>query len=307
MAILIVEGCDFTGKSTLVNKLQKDLNLFSVKSPRPKSPQDVFSLVDKTNKMGEGMDIICDRICLISEPIYGPIVRDHIEPVLDIKHAQFMLESMQPIIIWCCPPWEHVRTCNNDQMSGVKEKLEELYLKYQDWFNGELMERFIVIPYDFTRETYESLKDDVEGYLDHRPQTVVADKEVADVNDFHVKFGVDTPIFPELMNPEAFAFRVKFMQEELDEFVEAHNEGDMVKAFDALLDLTYVAKGTACFMGIDAIQWGAGWDIVHNANMQKQRAQSASESKRGTALDVIKPPGWEVHKPEPHLKKLLGF
>lgn len=304
MAILIVEGVDFSGKTTLVNRLQKDLNLFTLKSPRPKTPADVTHLISKTERLGEGMDLICDRISLISEPIYGPICRPQEDSILGTDLGELMLEGLQPIIIWCCPPWDHVRTCNNDQMAGVKEKLEQLYMAYQDWMNGELMQKFIIVPYDFTTQTYESLRDDIEGYLDYASKSVQADKELMAVEAFHLKFGVPMPLFAQLMGPEALEFRLKFLREEVNELEEAHAEGDIVKAFDALIDIVYVAKGSATFMGIDGVQWASGFDAVQNANMNKRRANNAQESKRGTALDVVKPEGWE--SPEPHLKRILG-
>ena len=131
---------------------------------------------------------------------------------------------------------------------------------------------------------------------------------ISNVYEFHEKFGLPTgkqDILTGKDNFDALKFRVKFMQEELAEFIEAMGEEDRVKAFDALLDLTYVVYGTALFMGIDPAQWHAGMTAVHNANMAKERAISADQSKRGTALDVIKPAGWEG--PEARLKQILDW
>ena len=36
----------------------------------------------------------------------------------------------------------------------------------------------------------------------------------------------------------------------------------------------------------------AAWDRVHKANMAKERATSADQSKHGSAQDIIKPAGW---------------
>ena len=83
------------------------------------------------------------------------------------------------------------------------------------------------------------------------------------------------------------------------------NEGDRVKAFDALLDLTYVAYGTALFLGVDPGQWHAGMAAVQKANMSKERAESATQSKRGSAFDVIKPEGWTG--PEQRLQEILSW
>ena len=113
------------------------------------------------------------------------------------------------------------------------------------------------------------------------------------VYEFHKRFGLPDGSEDILsVNSRAAEFRTKFMQEELDEFVEAYNAKNRVKAFDALLDLTYVVYGTALFMGISPEQWEAGFHAVHEANMGKVRAPSSEHSKRNSDFDVIKPAGW---------------
>ncbi len=64
----------------------------------------------------------------------------------------------------------------------------------------------------------------------------------------------------------------------------------MEKALDGLVDLVYVALGTAWLMGLD---FPEAWRRVHAANMQKVRAQRKEESARGTTFDVVKPAGWQ--------------
>ena len=113
--------------------------------------------------------------------------------------------------------------------------------------------------------------------------------ELEDVRSFHTKFGVPMASRPAFLSEDLEEFRTKFMQEELDEFTEACSLGDMEKAGDALVDLVYVALGTALMMGLP---WPELWTEVQRANMAKRRAQSASESKRGHATDVVKPEGW---------------
>jgi len=114
-----------------------------------------------------------------------------------------------------------------------------------------------------------------------------------DVAEFHVKFGLDYYPSVKVNLPEAdvLAFRIKFMQEELDEFVQAIDTGSIPNMADALADLVYVALGTAHLMGLpfDAI-----WREVQYKNMLKERAISAADprSKRGHSLDVVKPAGW---------------
>lgn len=115
-----------------------------------------------------------------------------------------------------------------------------------------------------------------------------------DVGDFHRKF--DLPSFPEVgpafIDGSAFEFRYKFLEEELAELLEAYNDRDLAKVLDALVDLVYVALGTAHLFGLP---FNEAWAAVQRANLQKERAASASDprSKRGHQLDVVKPAGWQ--------------
>lgn len=127
---------------------------------------------------------------------------------------------------------------------------------------------------------------------------------ISNVYEFHQRFSLPLGGKNKL-DKEAEQFRLGFLYEELQELEEALVEQDLVKAFDALLDLVYVAQGTALFLGIAPPQWDAGMRAVHNANMAKVRAGSAADSKRGTALDVVKPEGWKG--PESRLQEILDW
>lgn len=113
-----------------------------------------------------------------------------------------------------------------------------------------------------------------------------------DVRDFHDKFGVPLAAKPQFLDDEAYNFRLGFMKEELQEFVDSTYHGDLPTAFDSLIDLVYVAYGTAQMMGCSPAMWDEMWAAVQAANMSKVRATSAEQSKRGTSLDVVKPAGW---------------
>ena len=115
------------------------------------------------------------------------------------------------------------------------------------------------------------------------------DYEYLDVKSFHIKFG-------QLASPEVrhltrrkLLERASFMQEELDEFKLALETQDLPLLADALIDLVYVAKGTAVMMGLP---WAALWDDVQWANMAKVHGTT----HRGNLVDVRKPPGWEGPK-----------
>lgn len=113
----------------------------------------------------------------------------------------------------------------------------------------------------------------------------------ADIYEFHEKFRLLYEGPPRTIEGELREFRVKFMQEELDEYAEALDKGDLEGQLDAIIDLIYVALGTLHLQGLLPI-FAQGWKRVQAANMAKVRAERAGDSKRGTTFDVIKPEGW---------------
>ena len=85
-------------------------------------------------------------------------------------------------------------------------------------------------------------------------------------------------------------FRAEFLLEELLEYFDAGDAGDRAGELDALVDLVYVACGTAYLHGFD---FNEAWNRVHAVNLLKVRAEVPGNSKRGSSFDVVKPFGWE--------------
>lgn len=110
--------------------------------------------------------------------------------------------------------------------------------------------------------------------------------EMEDVRDFHVKFGLIAHGVPGHLTKRKLNERVEFLQEELNEFKAACDAQDLAEQADALIDLVYVAKGTAVMLGLP---WEDLWLDVQRANMTKMRGVG----KRGHQVDVIKPKGWQ--------------
>lgn len=83
----------------------------------------------------------------------------------------------------------------------------------------------------------------------------------------------------------------------------AKRGGDMTKNYRdaaiALLEVHRTIVEHAFLCGLNFIE---AWDRVHHANMMKQRAEKASDSKRGSTVDVIKPANWKA----PDLTDLVG-
>lgn len=131
-----------------------------------------------------------------------------------------------------------------------------------------------------------------------------------DVKAFHEKFDVPVRPRPQLLPEDELAFRLGFLKEEVMEFQEAHDRGDIAEAFDALLDLVYVAHGTALMMGLP---WQEGWNEVQRANMSKMSARDIlAQMPDGTTpedigarhiSDVRKPEGWQPPNIEAVLRR----
>lgn len=83
--------------------------------------------------------------------------------------------------------------------------------------------------------------------------------------------------------------RVQLMLEEMIEFVDAAQAGDLPKMADALADLEYFLHGTSVMMGTpsDAI-----FRAVHDANMRKVRVGDGGDTTRPAGLGIMKPGGW---------------
>ena len=64
---------------------------------------------------------------------------------------------------------------------------------------------------------------------------------------------------------------------------------DTAGALDALVDIVYIALGTAWLFNLP---FEKAWKEVQRANMEKIRAKDTT-GKRGTKFDVIKPKNWK--------------
>ena len=119
-----------------------------------------------------------------------------------------------------------------------------------------------------------------------------------DIDNFHKKYGfeknekIDIPNNSELIN-----FRTAFLMEELAEYTNAITKKDAAGALDALVDIVYIALGTAWLFNLP---FEKAWNEVQKANMSKIRAKDKT-GKRGTKFDVVKPKDWKA----PNIEKII--
>jgi predicted HAD superfamily Cof-like phosphohydrolase len=116
---------------------------------------------------------------------------------------------------------------------------------------------------------------------------------VQDIHDMHTKFGVREVTTKLSANhlSEYLEFRIRFLQEELDEMKNAAKNNDAEEIVDALIDLCVVAIGTLDAYGVNTYK---AWDEVHAANMTKEVGVKASRPNPLGLPDLIKPEGWKA-------------
>ena len=158
----------------------------------------------------------------------------------------------------------------------------------------------------------------------HRMIDIVPGQLFRDVATFHDKFALPPTRDHEHRLPEdVLKFRIKFLYEELEEYctavgavvvvgsgpddvvVESPEEFDAEKALDALVDLCYVALGTAF---LHRFPFNEAWARVQEANMAKVRAVGSDDplSVRKHSADVVKPVGWKAPTHKDLLDEICG-
>ena len=71
----------------------------------------------------------------------------------------------------------------------------------------------------------------------------IMNKEFYDVKEFHKAFNYPHPDKPTLLTGERALTRKSWMDEELGEFIEATENGDIVEQADAMIDVLYHSRG----------------------------------------------------------------
>jgi predicted HAD superfamily Cof-like phosphohydrolase len=104
---------------------------------------------------------------------------------------------------------------------------------------------------------------------------------------------VGRPMYPQLMHVELFTVIHGRMFHEIDAFKTCHqmeHQAGLPMALLHLWNLAWVAYLGAALMNCP---WSRTWRHVQAANMAKARAQAdASDSKRKSSFDVVKPLSW---------------
>ena len=118
-------------------------------------------------------------------------------------------------------------------------------------------------------------------------------KEYNEVKKFHQAFNHPVSEIPVSLSEERAKKRYAWMLEEINEFLKATENKDIVEQADAMIDTIYFALGTLVEMGVEPDPL---FEIVQHANMSK--LWEDGKPHYNEMGKVIKPKGWE----DPHYK-----
>jgi hypothetical protein len=105
---------------------------------------------------------------------------------------------------------------------------------------------------------------------------------VDEVEEFNATFGKPNNYKPTIGAKKEWQFVYDFILEELEEYKEACEKGDIVGILDALCDITYVSLGNGAMLhGLKGKVWGA-YQEVQASNMSKS-CETESEAKATVA------------------------
>lgn len=161
--MVIVEGPDGAGKTTVLESLA---TIFNLPIAARVVSKDTEAMVDLKNwvelNVSKGFQpLFFDRHRLISEPIYGSILRHEFKPGFDdvhwLKSMMYLFYDAAPILIYCLPPIETVLRNAEDQPDIVRENTRKIYSAYLSRAAIDtVMQPEWTIIYDYTEENADS-------------------------------------------------------------------------------------------------------------------------------------------------------
>lgn len=139
MSLVIIEGCDGSGKTTLVDRARRECSrpflIIGHAQPQKRNVLETYEATSGVAYAGIHSTVVVDRHPFISDPIYGPILRGKgTLPLVDRIPNLRALISITDRFIYCRPPREVItdnitKTVKN-QLSGVMQKHMDIINAY---------------------------------------------------------------------------------------------------------------------------------------------------------------------------------
>lgn len=159
--MIILEGPDHSGKSTLAAELSKALNMQVVHpGGAPKTLTEEFNFM-VTQKHKSSELIIHDRVTCISQPVYSTMRHEGVNGDQYLPFIRQFESHPKVVIIYCRPPLKNMLEMTNHEVKAhetvehvkmVEQNQRQLIAAYD-----ALMANVMHINYDFTCMTYKQL------------------------------------------------------------------------------------------------------------------------------------------------------
>lgn len=177
--LVVVEGMDNSGKSTLCKRLSHDLELPLVVYTAAKTREamiqwtkEELARLDKLSSSGEVWASIYDRFRPISDQVYGPVLRGYnvFSDTEEGVELFYRFLQLDPLIIYCRPHSETILgfTDGREQMEGVIENGRKLLDQY-DYFMARLLNKGVKVrSYDYENDDYQEIKNEVQLFIESK-------------------------------------------------------------------------------------------------------------------------------------------
>jgi len=170
--MIIVEGMDNTGKTTLVKNLAKEFKLEVRKTPQDviMEPGRLLDWVDHELDQVEvlpSLPFLYDRFPLISEEVYGPILRG--KSVVPGGSYEGWADRNHVLFIYCRPALDRIIDFGaRDQMQGVVQHAKDLTLAYDKLMYSYRFKGAGVVHYSYTHfDAYQRARSAVQQYINN--------------------------------------------------------------------------------------------------------------------------------------------
>jgi thymidylate kinase len=171
--VIILEGPDGTGKSTLAQLIQNHYGL----EPFARGTNDRSKLYEVTRSDtyrgladavgGFRAPTVADRL-YYSELVYADIVGRPCEfNVVEQGYIERIINAIGMPVVVCCPPLEvaQANALKDEQMDDVNEHYAKIYNAYQHLINEERFPEHAII-YDYTADDAEQVLDEIRDMIE---------------------------------------------------------------------------------------------------------------------------------------------
>lgn len=177
--MIVVEGCDGTGKTGLCQRLAKDLKIPILPKAVSSDAQYLEPIdywVERHNALGF-QPVIMDRHQLISHLIYGPTMRrklqNKFQDLVWLSHQLSQFWLTDPFLIMCLPSIQVVReNMEMDEYKVAQDDIEVFYWHYHSWtaMNAHHVDRIWNYPEESSTSYKELINDITQRIEGHAKQ-----------------------------------------------------------------------------------------------------------------------------------------